>query len=140
MHLARDDELEGNPVRYMMLVFETDADMEAMHTPGTVQDPLGGAWRAYVKALVDAGVYVSGHALMPTTSATTVRIDDGKRRVQDGPFADSREQLGGFIMLELGSLEEALDWAARCPAAAYATIEVRPALVDPSRASRVPQP
>lgn len=122
-------------MRYMMLVFETDADMEAMHTPGTVQDPLGGAWRAYVKALVDAGVYVSGHALMPSTTATTVRVENGNRRVQDGPFADSREQLGGFIVLELGSLEDALEWAVRCPAATYATIELRPVEPDPSRAT-----
>ena len=118
-------------MRYMMIVFETDADMDAMNVRDGVHDPLGPAWRAYLKALTDAGVYVSGHALLPSTTATTVRVENGVRRVQDGPFADSREQLGGFIVLEAVSPEAALEWAVRCPAATYGTIEVRPAVAEP---------
>lgn len=85
-----------------------------------------GAWRAYHKALVDAGVYVGGDPLEVPETGTTVRIKDGKRRVQDGPYADTKEQLGGFVILELPSPDLALDWAARCPAAAAGAVEVRP--------------
>ena len=67
-------------------------------------DPHLGAWRAYYKALVEAGVYVGGDALEVPETGTTVRLKEGKRRVQDGPYADTKEQLAGFIILELPSL------------------------------------
>ena len=69
---------------------------------------------------------VGGHALQPPVTGTTVRVAGGKRHVQDGPYADTKEQLGGFIDLELPSLDAALDWAARCPAAASGAVEIRP--------------
>ena len=71
-------------------------------------------------------VYVGGEPLQVPETGTTVRLKDGKRRVQDGPFADTKEQLGGFMILELPSLDVALDWAARCPAASGGAVEVRP--------------
>jgi hypothetical protein len=89
-------------------------------------DPYLGAWRAYHKALVEAGIYVGGDPLEVPETATTVRLAEGKRHVQDGPFADTKEQLAGFLVLELPSLDEALDWAARCPAASAGAVEVRP--------------
>jgi hypothetical protein len=92
-----------------------------------------GAWRAYHKALVDAGVFVGGDPLQVPETGTTIRIKDGKRRVQDGPYADTKEQLGGFTILELPSLDAALDWAARCPAASYGAVEVRPLAPDTKR-------
>jgi len=79
-----------------------------------------GAWRAYYTALVDAGVYVGGDPLEAPETGTTIRIVEGKRRVQDGPYADTKEQLGGFTVVELPSLDAALDWATRCPAASLA--------------------
>ena len=85
-----------------------------------------GAWRTYYKALVDAGVYVGGDPLEVPETATTIRVNEGERRVQDGPYADTKEQLGGFTVVELPSLDAALDWAARCPAASLGAIEVRP--------------
>ena len=85
-----------------------------------------GAWRAYHKALVDAGVFVGGDPLQVPETGTTIRVREGKRRVQDGPYADTKEQLGGFTILELPSLDAALDWAARCPAASGGAVEVRP--------------
>jgi hypothetical protein len=85
-----------------------------------------GAWRSYYRALVEAGVYVSGNALEVPETATTVRLREGKRRVQDGPYAETKEQLGGFIILELPSVDAALEWAARCPGASIGVIEVRP--------------
>ena len=88
-------------------------------------DPYLGAWRAYHKALVEAGVFVGGDPLQVPETGTTVRLTQGKRRVQDGPYADTKEQLGGFTILELPSLDAALDWAARCPAASVGVVEVR---------------
>ncbi len=96
------------------------------HGIATRTDPYLSAWRAYYKALVEAGIYVGGNPLRGPETGTTVRLKDGKRRVQDGPFADTKEQLGGFTILELPSLDAALDWAARCPAASIGAVEVRP--------------
>ena len=92
-----------------------------------------GAWRAYYKALVKANVYVGGDALEVAEKATTVRLREGKRRVQDGPYADTKEQLGGFIILELPSLDAALEWAARCPGASLGAVEVRPLAPEAKR-------
>jgi hypothetical protein len=89
-------------------------------------DPHLGAWRAYYKALVEAGVYVAADALEVPDTGTTVRLRDGKRRVRDGPYADTKEQLAGFIILELPSVDAALEWAARCPGASIGAVEVRP--------------
>jgi hypothetical protein len=89
-------------------------------------DPYRGAWRVYYKALVDAGIYVGGDALEVPETGTTVQITEGNRRVQDGPYADTKEQLAGLLILELPSLDAALDWAARCPGASGGAVEVRP--------------
>ncbi|MGH9536759.1 MAG: YciI family protein [Terriglobales bacterium] len=96
-------------------------------------DPHLGAWRAYYKALVEAEVYVSGDALEVVETATTVRLRDGKRSVQDGPYADTKEQLAGIIVLELPSIDAALDWAARCPGASLGAVEVRPLAPEAKR-------
>ncbi|HEX3352813.1 MAG TPA: YciI family protein [Terriglobales bacterium] len=96
-------------------------------------DPHLGAWRAYYKALVEAEVYVSGDAIEVAETATTVRLRDGKRRVQDGPYADTKEQLAGIIVLELPSIDAALDWAARCPGASLGAVEVRPLAPEAKR-------
>jgi hypothetical protein len=112
----------------MMLIYESPEDF-ASRTPDRTSIH-NAAWRAYYRSLVSAGVYVGGAPLQTTDSATTVRLQHGKRHVQDGPFADTKEQLGGFILLELPSLDAALDWAARCPAAAGGAVEVRPLAPD----------
>ena len=75
---------------------------------------------------MESGVYAGGDPLEVPDIATTVRLKDAKRLVQDGPYADTKEQLAGFIILELPSLDEALDWAARCPKASSGAVEVRP--------------
>jgi hypothetical protein len=98
-------------------------------------DSYTSAWRAYYNALVEAGIYVGGDPLEVPDTGTTVQIKDGKRRVQDGPYADTKEQLGGFTILELSSLDAALDWAGRCPAASYGAVEVRP--LAPKMKSRI---
>jgi hypothetical protein len=111
-------------MQFALLIYESPEAFATRSSDGN--DPYTGAWRAYYNALVDAGIYVGGDPLAVPETATTVRVKDGKRRVQDGPFADTKEQLGGFIILELSSLDAALDWAARCPAAALGAVEVRP--------------
>ena len=113
-------------MQYMLLICETGADFDAR--TNEKKETFWGAWRAYHKAMVEAGVYVGGNALQPPATGTTVRLKGGKRQVQDGPYADTKEQLGGIIILELPSLDAALDWAARCPAAASGAVEVRPVL------------
>jgi hypothetical protein len=107
----------------MMLIYETAEDFDSRsHAQPT---PLVSAWRAYYKALIDAGIYVGGAPLEAPSTGATVRVHGGERRVQDGPYADTKEQLGGQIVIEVPSLDEALDWAARCPTAATGAIEVR---------------
>ena len=111
-------------MKYILLICETAQNLESRKTDGP--DPYIAAWRAYHKALVASGVYVGGAPLKDVGTATTVRLKDGRRHVQDGPFAEAKEQLGGFIILDLPSLDAALEWAARCPAAATGAVEVRP--------------
>jgi hypothetical protein len=111
-------------MQFALLIYESP---EAFATRSNQNlDPYTGAWRAYYKAIVEAGIYVGGDPLELPESGTTVRLNGGKRRVQDGPYADTKEQLGGFIILEVPSLDVALDWAARCPTASAGVVEVRP--------------
>jgi hypothetical protein len=91
-------------------------------------DPNGPAWGAYTQALLDAGVMVGGAALMPSHAATTVRLADGRRDLHDGPYAETKEQLGGFYLIEVPDLDTALAWAARNPAASSGAVEVRPVM------------
>jgi len=110
-------------MRYAIVVYDSEAGMEARKDPQYVA-----AYGAYVKALMEAGVWLGGAGLVSANSATTLRMRDGKRVVQDGPYADTKEELGGFLLIEVPNLDKALEWAARCPSAATGTIEVRPAL------------
>lgn len=111
-------------MQFAMLIYEPPDAFKSRKSDGS--DSYTGAWRAYYKAMVEAGVYAGGDPLEVPDTATTIRIREGRRAVQDGPFADTKEQLGGFTILELPSLDEALEWAARCPAAALGAVEVRP--------------
>jgi hypothetical protein len=107
-----------------VVIYESPKDFESRGSGAG--HPYTAAWRAYHKALVAAGAYVGGAPLQDIGTATTVRLEDGRRRVQDGPYAEAKEELGGFMILELPSIDAALEWAARCPAAASGAIEVRP--------------
>jgi hypothetical protein len=111
-------------VIYALLVYETEEDFghrEADESESTYIS----AWRAYYKEAVDAGIYAGGHPLETASTATTVRNAD-RRLVQDGPYANTKEQLGGVVLLDLPTLDQALSWAARCPAAVHGAVEVRP--------------
>lgn len=109
---------------YAMVIYSVDRDYEAREHPE--DEAYWQPWRAYLQQLQQAGVMLNGAALQPETMATTVRVRGGQRQVQDGPYAETKEQLGGFAILDLPSLDAALDWAARCPAASSARVEVRP--------------
>ena len=85
-----------------------------------------GAYKAYMEAMARAGVLRTSSGLKPTSSATTVRVENGKTQVLDGPYADTKEQLGGFHIIEVADLDEAISWAARSPTALHGIVEVRP--------------
>jgi hypothetical protein len=86
-------------------------------------------WDDYTKALVDAGAYVSGEGLQTSATATTLRVDRGERLLTDGPFVESKEQIGGFYVIDCKDLDEAIDWAARLPSAEVGgATEIRPVM------------
>jgi hypothetical protein len=123
-------------MEYMLIYHESESDFRKREDPQEGAAYFG-AWMAYVGAMHGSGIVKSGAGLQPPHTATTVRLRDGKRLVQDGPFADTREQLGGYFVIEVPSLDVALEWAARAPCAATGGTEVRPVLPPmPTTASK----
>lgn len=118
-------------MQYMLILNETAVQFGERNDP-VASGPYWGAWNAYIAALGAAGVIVNGDGLHGPDTATTVRVRDGTREVQDGPFADTKESLGGYFVIEVADLDAALDWAARAPSAEYASVEVRPVMPPPS--------
>jgi hypothetical protein len=114
-------------MQYMLLLNETEAEFAKRNLPEQAGAYWGG-WNAFIGAMAQAGIIVKGDGLHGPQTATTVRIRDGKRVVQDGPFADTKEQLGGYFVIEVPDLDAALAWAARAPSALTASVEVRPVL------------
>jgi len=114
-------------VDYMLMFYQPTGDFESRNDPARSASYQAG-WMAYVQAVYAAGIVKSGDGLQPPATATTLRVSDGKRRVQDGPFAESKEQLGGFFVIDVPDLDTALAWAARAPCAATGGVEVRPTL------------
>ena len=120
--------LETTAMNYTFLIYESPADF-ALRTDPQKKDAYWAQWPAYTKALKDAGVFVGGSGLQLPETATTLKMRDGQRRVQDGPYADTKEQLGGYFVIDVPNLDAALDWAARIPVGSGGVIEVRPNLV-----------
>jgi hypothetical protein len=114
-------------MQYALLIYEHPEEVARREAP-EAQEAYWSSYRAYAKALSDAGILRGGEGLRPVHVATTVRRRDGARQIQDGPFADTKEQLGGFFVIEVADLDEALRWAERCPAAARGAVEVRPTM------------
>jgi len=114
-------------MKYTILIYESEADFSA-RTDDRRKGAYWGAYRTYTKALTEAGVFAGGAPLEPAHLAATIRQRDGERQVQDGPYAEAKEQLGGYYVIEAPDLDHALDWAARCPAAATGAVEARPNL------------
>ena len=111
-------------MKYMVMIYISEMENDSLS-----REDLGSrmaAYGAYRQALVDAGAFVTGAPLEKSTTATTLSIRDGQRQVQDGPYADTKEQFGGFFMIECADANAALEWAARCPGAQHGIVEVRP--------------
>jgi len=111
-------------MEYMLLIFSNEAGMQSASKADESQ--ILAAYGAYTEAMKTAGVMTGSNRLKPTASATTVRVANGKSQVLNGPYAETKEQLGGYFLINVPDLDAALSWAARCPGASHGTIEVRP--------------
>jgi len=111
-------------MQYLLLIYEDQKVGASMSEKA--QKELMDAYWAYTKELKDSGVFVAGEALESTASATTVRVRSGRTTTTDGPFAETKEQLGGFYLIDAPNLDQALKWAAKLPASKTGSIEVRP--------------
>ena len=113
-------------MQFMLTMIENEA--EFARREGDAAEAYWTGWQVYTAALTQAGVLVSGNALKGPDTANTVRMADGRSVVQDGPFSEGREQLGGYYIIEAATLDDALIWAARAPCAETGAVEVRPVL------------
>ena len=111
-------------MKYMLMIFANEAALQARSPAQT--DEAHAAYGAYTEALKKAGAYVGGERLRPVATATTVRLKSGKSEVLNGPYAETKEQLGGYYLIDVPDLDAALSWAARCPGASQGAMEVRP--------------
>lgn len=111
-------------MEYMLLIHADEAGWPKLSK--TEQEQGMAAYMAYTEALKKAGVYKASGRLQPTSSATTVRNVNGKSQVLDGPYAESKEQLGGYFLIDAPDLDAAISWASRCPAVNHGAVEVRP--------------
>ncbi len=111
-------------MQYMLLIYSNEKQMQG-RSKAEIETTLA-AYTAYGEALRKAGVIVGGNRLKPSEAATTVRASNGKTQVLNGPYAETKEQLGGYFMIEAPDLDAAISWAARCPGASHGTVEVRP--------------
>jgi hypothetical protein len=110
-------------MQYLLMIYNNEAGMAA--APKEAVSQMSAAYAAYAQAMGKAGVVLGGNRLRPSAEATTVRVKGGKTEVLDGPYADTKEQLGGYYLIDVPDLDAALSWAARCPTASNGTIEVR---------------
>jgi len=120
-------------MNYMLQFYETAEERGKRNDPEQA-DAYWGGWNAYIGALAQSGAMLSGNVLQPPEVATTVRVKNGTRHVVDGPFADTKEMLAGYVILDAPDLDAALEWAARAPCASAGSVEVRPVLPPPSDA------
>ena len=111
-------------MKYLVMIYASEAE-EAKMKPEETGKVMQG-YGAYTEALMKAGAMQGAERLRPTTDATSVRVRNGKTEVLNGPYAETREQLGGYYLIDVPDLDAALSWAARCPSSACGTIEVRP--------------
>ena len=111
-------------MRYLCLIYDTESNMGKM--PKEQSDAILGEYFAFTEGIRKSGHHIGGEALLPTQSATTVRVRNGKVSTTDGPFAETKEQLGGYYLINAKDLNDAIQVAAKIPSARYGSIEVRP--------------
>ena len=117
-------------MRYLLLIYADETRYPRLSPQEN--EKLMGDYRAFSTEVQKAGAYKASDRLQPTTTATTIRVRNGEMLTTDGPFAETKEQLGGFYMIEAKDLDEAIAWAAKIPSAKYGSIEVRPIWQYPS--------
>jgi hypothetical protein len=116
-----------NTMQYLLMIYRSEAEMGTM-TPADIKK-MSADYGTFTQSIIQSGNFKAGDALQPSTTATTVRVRDGKTLTTDGPFAETREQLGGYYLVEAKDLDGALGIAARIPGAKTGSIEVRPIMV-----------
>lgn len=118
--------------KYMLLIYSPAG---VQPTPEQMEAEMP-KWFAYTQELQESGAMVAGDALEPVDAATTVRVRDGETLISDGPFAETKEALGGYYLVDVPDLDAALAWAAKVPNVGYGSVEVRPVVVfdDPAMA------
>jgi hypothetical protein len=115
-------------MQYMLLIYTPPGSWESLSAEE--RQAIGEAYFGFSEELQASGKHVAGDALQSTTTATSVRVRDGETLTTDGPFAETKEILGGYYLIDVDTLDEALEWAAKIPGAQYGTIEVRPIVSD----------
>jgi hypothetical protein len=120
-------------MQYMLLIYDDESVWGSM--PEDERNAVMGEYFAYTESLKAAGKYVAGDALQPTGTAKSLRVRDGDVTTSDGPFAETKEVLGGYYLVDVDTEDEALEWAAKIPSARFGTIEVRPIVVFPVEAN-----
>ena len=111
-------------MQYLLMLYANESAWDRMSQAEQQQG--AAAYFHYTEALKNAGFLAGSNRLQPSSTATTVHVSDGKSHVLDGPYADSKEQLGGYYLIDVPDLDAALSWAARCPGASHGIVEVRP--------------
>jgi hypothetical protein len=111
-------------MQYMLLAY-ADINVFLKMTPEE-QKQTYGAYQSFVEAVKKAGAYQASGRLQPTSAATSVRVTNGKTQVLNGPYMETKEQLGGYFLIDVPDLDAAISWAARCPASIHGTVEIRP--------------
>jgi hypothetical protein len=116
--------IKDKAMQYLLMIHTDEKGMQS--APKDAIAKMSAAYGAYTEAMMKAGVYVGGERLRPSSTATVVRTSNGKTSVLNGPYAEIKEQLGGYYLIEAPDLDAAIEWAARCPGAQYGAMEVRP--------------
>ena len=113
-------------MKYLLSIYADEKGL-ASATSEQIQQTID-AYNSFTQEVKDKGIFLSGEGLEPTSSATTVRVRNGETLTTDGPFAETKEQMNGFYLLECNDLDEAIEWAGKIPGAARGSVEVRPVL------------
>ena len=111
-------------MQYLLMLYSTEGGFSELTK--SEQDQAMAAYGAYMEALSKSGSLVASNRLQPSSTATTVRVQNGKSQVLDGPYVDPKEQIGGYFLIDVPDLDAAISWAARCPGASHGSVEVRP--------------
>jgi hypothetical protein len=117
---------EGGDMKYLLSIYTDESSWDSA-TPEQIKETME-AYYAFGREVEERGAYLAGEGLQPTAAATTVRVRKGERLITDGPFAETKEQLGGFYLLECKDLDEAMELAAKIPGAQSGSVEVRPVM------------